>query len=53
MQGPVKPLLLVVERRVVVVIEDVVEPFLPPANKGALSDTLEGHMPDSEARLTV
>src|SRR3989344_1108606 len=49
----VEPRLLLVERRIVVCIENIVETLLPPAGQGALEHPLKRHATDREARLTV
>ena len=50
---PVKPRFLIVQRRVVVFVEDVIEALLSPADKWPLAYPLKRHAPNGEARLAV
>src|SRR3989344_3125620 len=49
----VKPLFLLIERRIIEFIENVIEALLAIAGKRALHNPLERHFPNREARLAI
>src|SRR6185295_16062262 len=49
----VKPLLLGIERRIIIFVKHIVKPFLPPAKKWILCHTMRSHLPYREAHFPI